>query len=57
MRSSGLRGSEPVSSPGRRPVRLRFTPVATSGDQYLGGDDLDTEIAEALAGLIVKRTG
>jgi molecular chaperone DnaK (HSP70) len=36
---------------------LRFTPVATSGDQYLGGDDLDTEIAEALAGLIVKRTG
>jgi molecular chaperone DnaK (HSP70) len=36
---------------------LRFTPVATSGDQYLGGDDLDTEVAEALAGLIVKRTG
>jgi len=36
---------------------LRFTPVATSGDQYLGGDDLDIEIAEALAGLIVKRTG
>jgi len=36
---------------------LRFTPVATSGDQYLGGDDLDTEIAEALAGLIIKRTG
>src|SRR6185295_6175569 len=35
---------------------LRFTPVATSGDQYLGGDDLDHEIAEALAGLIVKRT-
>jgi molecular chaperone DnaK (HSP70) len=36
---------------------LKFTPVATSGDQYLGGDDLDTAIAEALAGLIVKRTG
>jgi molecular chaperone DnaK len=36
---------------------LRFTPIATSGDQYLGGDDLDTEVAEALAGLIVKRTG
>ncbi|HEY0481184.1 MAG TPA: Hsp70 family protein [Kofleriaceae bacterium] len=36
---------------------LKFTPVATSGDQYLGGDDLDTEIAEALAGLIIKRTG
>ena len=36
---------------------LRFTPVATSGDQYLGGDDLDVEVAEALAGLIVKRTG
>lgn len=36
---------------------LRFTPVATSGDQYLGGDDLDIEVAEALAGLIVKRTG
>jgi molecular chaperone DnaK len=36
---------------------LRFTPVATTGDQYLGGDDLDVEIAEALAGLIVKRTG
>jgi molecular chaperone DnaK len=35
---------------------LRFTPVATSGDQYLGGDDLDSEIAEALAGLIVART-
>lgn len=35
---------------------LRFTPVATSGDQYLGGDDLDTEIAEAIAGLIVGRT-
>jgi molecular chaperone DnaK (HSP70) len=36
---------------------LRFTPVATSGDQYLGGDDLDTEVAESLAGLIMKRTG
>jgi molecular chaperone DnaK len=35
---------------------LRFTPVATSGDQFLGGDDLDTELAEALAGLIVSRT-
>jgi molecular chaperone DnaK (HSP70) len=36
---------------------LRFTPIATSGDQYLGGDDLDTELAEVLAGLIVKKTG
>jgi molecular chaperone DnaK len=36
---------------------LRFTPVATSGDQFLGGDDLDTELAESLAGLIVHRTG
>jgi len=35
---------------------LRFTPVATCGDQFLGGDDLDNEIAEAIAGLIVKRT-
>jgi molecular chaperone DnaK (HSP70) len=35
---------------------MRFTPVATSGDAYLGGDDLDTEIAEALAGLIVAKT-
>jgi molecular chaperone DnaK len=35
---------------------LRFTPVATSGDSFLGGDDLDNEIAEALAGLIVSRT-
>lgn len=35
---------------------LRFTPVATSGDSFLGGDDLDAEIAEALAGLIVSRT-
>jgi len=35
---------------------LRFTPVATSGDQYLGGDDLDSELAEVLAGLIVKKT-
>jgi molecular chaperone DnaK len=36
---------------------LRFTPVATSGDQFLGGDDLDAALGEALAGLIVKRTG
>jgi molecular chaperone DnaK (HSP70) len=36
---------------------LRFTPVATSGDPFLGGDDLDAEIAEAIAGLIVKRNG
>ncbi|TMQ08742.1 MAG: Hsp70 family protein [Deltaproteobacteria bacterium] len=36
---------------------LRFTPVATAGDEHLGGDDLDLEIAEALAGLIARRTG
>jgi molecular chaperone DnaK (HSP70) len=38
-------------------VGLRFTPVATCGDPYLGGDDLDTEIAESLAGLIMKKAG
>jgi molecular chaperone DnaK len=36
---------------------LRFTPVANQGDQFLGGDDLDHELAESLAGLIVHRTG
>jgi molecular chaperone DnaK (HSP70) len=36
---------------------LRFTPIAVAGDDYLGGDDLDLEIAEVLAGLIARRTG
>jgi molecular chaperone DnaK len=33
---------------------LRFTPVATAGDHYLGGDDLDDAIAEAIAGHVFK---
>jgi molecular chaperone DnaK len=36
---------------------MRFTPVATCGDPYLGGDDLDAELAESLAGLIIKKAG
>jgi molecular chaperone DnaK len=35
---------------------LAFTPVATHGDHYLGGDDLDDAMAEALAGLVFKRS-
>jgi len=33
---------------------LRFTPVATTGDHYLGGDDLDHAMAEAIAGHIYR---
>jgi molecular chaperone DnaK len=35
---------------------LRFTPVATYGEEYLGGDDLDTAMAEAVAGSIFGRS-
>lgn len=35
---------------------LRFSPVATCGEEYLGGDDLDAAMAEALAGAIYRRT-
>jgi molecular chaperone DnaK len=35
---------------------LAFTPVATHGDHYLGGDDLDDAMAEAIAGLVFKRS-
>ena len=35
---------------------LRFSPVATYGEEFLGGDDLDTAMAEALAGNIYRRT-
>jgi molecular chaperone DnaK (HSP70) len=33
---------------------LRFTPVATYGDHYLGGDDLDDALARAIAGVVYK---
>jgi molecular chaperone DnaK len=33
---------------------LRFTPVATFGDHYLGGDDLDDALARAISGMIYK---
>jgi len=33
---------------------LKFVPVATAGDHYLGGDDLDDAIAEAIAGHVFK---
>jgi molecular chaperone DnaK (HSP70) len=35
----------------------RFSPVATLGDHYLGGDDLDHALAEAIAGLVVRNSG
>jgi molecular chaperone DnaK len=34
---------------------LRFHPVATVGDQHLGGDDLDTAMANAIAGIVYGR--
>ena len=37
--------------------RLRFTPIAVAGDHWLGGDDLDAALAEAIAGLIVRKSG
>ncbi len=36
---------------------MRFSPVAVAGDHWLGGDDLDVALAEAMAGLIVRKTG
>lgn len=35
---------------------MRFTPVAIAGDHWLGGDDLDLALAEAMASLIVRKT-
>jgi molecular chaperone DnaK len=35
---------------------MAFTPVATAGDSYLGGDDLDDALAEAIAGVIFRST-
>lgn len=35
---------------------LRFSPVATYGEEYLGGDDLDIAIAEAVAGAVFGRS-
>jgi len=34
---------------------LAFTPVATHGDHYLGGDDLDHALAEAIAGTVFRQ--
>lgn len=36
--------------------RMRFTPVALAGDHWLGGDDLDVALAEAMAGLIARKS-
>jgi molecular chaperone DnaK (HSP70) len=35
---------------------LKFMPVATAGEEYLGGDDLDAALADALAGAVYKRS-
>lgn len=37
--------------------RMRFTPVAVAGDHWLGGDDLDVALAEAMSGLIARKSG
>jgi len=36
---------------------LRFSPIATCADAYLGGDDLDTALADGVAGQIFKQRG
>jgi molecular chaperone DnaK (HSP70) len=36
---------------------LRFSPVATFGDPYLGGDDLDEALATAVAGVVFRQGG
>jgi molecular chaperone DnaK (HSP70) len=36
---------------------LRFSPVATFGDPYLGGDDLDDQLATAVAGVVFRQGG
>lgn len=35
---------------------MAFTPVATNGDHYLGGDDLDYALAEAIAGTVFRNS-
>lgn len=35
---------------------LKFTPVATYGEEYLGGDDLDIAMTEAIAGSVFGRS-
>jgi molecular chaperone DnaK len=35
---------------------MRFSPVAVAGDHWLGGDDLDLALAEAMASLIARKT-
>lgn len=36
---------------------MKFTPVATCADPYLGGDDLDEALAEGIAGTIFRQRG
>ncbi|CAN5446404.1 hypothetical protein BH11MYX1_BH11MYX1_22480 [soil metagenome] len=36
---------------------MKFSPVATYGDPLLGGDDLDDEFAEAIAGAVHRQYG
>ncbi len=36
---------------------LRFSPIATFADPYLGGDDFDIAIAEGIAGVIHRTSG
>ena len=36
---------------------LAFTPIAVAGDHYLGGDDFDEALAEALAGTVFRHHG
>ena len=36
---------------------MRFTPVATCADAYLGGDDFDVALAEGVAGQIFRQRG
>ncbi len=33
---------------------MAFTPIAAHGDHYLGGDDLDSTLAEAIAGTVFR---
>ena len=35
---------------------MRFSPIAVAGDHWLGGDDLDLALAEAMASLIARKT-
>ena len=35
---------------------LKFSPIATYGEEFLGGDDLDAAMADALAGNVYRRT-